>query len=457
MPIIQLLNIFLTHIQEIDIEIIKQVAEIIPKTTANYYTEVFNLIISYYDTHKEMPSAEFVQSRFPNIYTLSTEAMSKEVINILLHTLNSEATATDVILAVQSRDFEQARMLLEKGVAKAEFTETKSTDVCDLYDAMSELPEGLQIGVSELDNIYKNFSYGTNNFIAAPQKSGKTTAALSITYDALMNRGMNVVYLTLEVKPTDIFANLFARHAHETGKKLNAQKIKKNLLDEDERKILGEVQESFNDCLTLTGGHISVVANHDFPDFTQVYLKQFLERKYEEWNGKLDLVVIDHIGLTGYYNMRGVSDKKDRINSWIKFTTDLAKGFHEKGFILISLMQINRQGALMMKKGKSIGFDVLAEANEAERSAHTVTVMYSNPEMLLANQVRMYCLANRNGPPLTSEEQDNSIETYLNPAIYLLGHRKFGSTINLDNKDLLKPTEEETSDNSLFSMMSGGV
>lgn len=454
MPILDLMNIFLSHIQEIDIEIIKQIAELIPRTQIAYFSDMFNSIVEYYEAQKEIPSAQFINSRYPNMFILTNESLSKEVINILIYELNKEVTVTDSMMALQNKDLEQARAILEKDMAKAEFTETRIEDTCKLYDAMNELPEGLQIGVPEIDNAIKNFSYGTNNFIAAPQKSGKTTAALSITYDALL-KGMNVVYLTLEVKPTDIFANLLARHAKEIGKTLNAQKVKKNLLDEEERKVLEEVQDSFIESLNLVGSHISVISNDNLPDMTQIYFKQLLENKYEEWNGKLDLVVIDHVNLFAYYKMRGVSDARERTNSWIKYTTDLAKGFHEKGFILISLMQINRQGTLQMKRGKNIGFDVLADANEAERSCHTCIVMYSNPEMLLAHEVRLYLIANRNGPPLTSDQEDNSIETFLDPSTYTLGHRKFKNAINLLNKELLKPLGEEYNNDSLFTLMGG--
>ena len=449
--LVELLNIVLSNIQEIDIEILERITELLPKSqTVGYYSEVFNFVLEYFKNQKELPSVDFLAAHY-STWTRTNEPLSKEAINILLFELLKDSAITDTVLALQSRDLEQARSILDKSVTKCDFTETKSTDICQIYDSMNELPEGLQIGVPELDEIYKNFSYGTNNFIAAPQKAGKTTAAISITYDGIMKRGMKAIYLTLEVKPFDIYANLFARHAYEIGTSLNAQKVKKNLLDENERAVLSEVQKSFNDYLEKTGGRISVVANHDLPEMSIAYLKQYLETKWEEW-GRVDLVVIDHIGLTGFYPMKGVPDMKERINTWIKATTDLCKGFHEQGFILVTLMQINRQGTLLMKKGKSIGFDVLADANEAERSAMSITVMYSNPEMLMANTVRMYCLANRNGPPLTSDNDDNSIESYLNPSVYLLGHRKFGDTIKLENKDLLKPANlPDNSGKSLFS------
>lgn len=452
--LVDLLNIILSSIQSVDTEIIEKIAEMLPKTQLSYYAEVFTFALEYHKVNKEFPSPDFLQSRFPT-WIKVTEPLSKEAINITLYELGKEAVITDAALALQARDVEQAKTILESSTTKYEVTETKVDDICNLYDDMNQLPEGLQIGVTELDNIYKNFSYGTNNFIAAPQKAGKTSAALSIVYDGIMRRGMNAVYLTLEVKPFDIYANLFARHAHEIGTTLSAQKVKKNLLDENERVVLGEVQRSFKECLEASGGKISVVANHDFPEFNFAYVKQYLEEKYEEW-GRVDLVVIDHINLTGFYKMKGVSDMKERINTWIKNTTDLAKGFHDNGFILITLMQINRQGTILLKKGKTPDFSILADANEAERSAHTITVMYSNPEMLLANTVRLYCLANRNGPPLTSDEDDNSIETYLNPAIYLLGHRKYGDTIKLENKDLLKPENISSETTTLFGSMMGG-
>lgn len=447
----ELLNIFLSNIEKADIDIVKQIASLIPKSQVPYYSEIFNFIVTYYEQNKEFPSANFLEQQFKGIWIRSNEEISKEAVNILLYELNKDATITDTILALQNRDTDKAKAVLDSTSLKADFTETKASDICYLYDSMNELPKGLETGVAPLDNAIKNFSYGTNNFIAAPQKAGKTTAAISLVYDGIMIRGMNAVYITLEVKPFDIYANLYARHAHEIGTNLNAQKVKKNLLSEEERTVLGVVQKSFMDCLEQSGGHLAVMANHDFPEFTIPYLKQYLETKYEEW-GRVDLVIIDHMNLCGYAPMKGVSDMKERINIWIKATTDLCKGFHEKGFILISLMQINRQGTLLMKKGKSIGFDILADANEAERSAHTITVMYSNPEMLLTNQVRVYLLANRNGPPLTSESEDNSIETYINPATYIWGHRKWSNSISLSNKDLLKE-EDKSQEVDLFSSM----
>ena len=454
--LVALIDLILSNIMEVDFEIIQEIALAIPKTQVPYYSQIFDFIVDYHNNHGEIPSPDFLEQSFKGIWTRTTESLSREAINILISQLNKNSAIVDAMLALQAGDIDKAKIALDDSNTRTDFTETMVEETCSIYDSKDDLPEGLKTGVRELDNVYKNFSYGTNNFIAAPPKCGKTSVAISMCYDGLMHRGMNVVYLTLEVKPEDIFANLFSRHAKEIGTNLNAQKIKLHLLDENERQVMGMVQQNFIDCMEQQGGHLSVIANHDLPEMTTINFKRFLEKKAEEW-GRVDLVVIDHITLTKFYAMKGVTDTKERINAWIKYTTDLAKGFQDgQGFILISLLQINRQGANLLRRGGTPSFEILAEANEAERSAHTATVIYSSPEMLMAKQVRCYVLANRNGAPLVTDNEDNSIETYLDPSTYTFGHRKYSDTISLKNKDLLKKSEENTQpvdDSTLFNSM----
>lgn len=443
------LTIVLSHIEEIEIELVDTILGEINYSQVSYFAPVFEFLKQYYEAQKQFPSTVFTASQFQALYVPTTAPLSQEVVNILLYELKKDVAINKTMQALQDRDTDKAQEILSENIVKAEITETNPGNLVEDYEARDFLPQGISTGVSQLDNVYRAFAYRTNNFIAAPQKAGKTSVAVSISYDALIKRNLNVVYLTLEVAPNDLLANYYARHAYELGMKLDAQKIKYNLLDEQEKENLKVVENHFMKHLEDNGGKLSIIANHDFPEFTFSYIKQYLEQKWDEW-GRIDLVVIDHIGLTGFYKMKGVTDMKERINTHIKWWTDMAKGFRD-GFILLTLMQVNRQGTLMMKKGKPIGFEVLADANEAERSAHTVTVMYSNGPMLMANTVRIYSLANRNGPPLVSEADDNSIDTYLNPATYVFGHRKYGDTLSLQNKDLLKQAQANGGAVSLFS------
>lgn len=443
------LVILLSHLEDIEIQIIDEILEYIGMSQVSYFSTVFEFIKQYYTNQKEMPSTDFVASQFQALYAKTTVGLSKEVINILLFELKKDVTINKSLQALQERDTEKAQEILSEDIVKLEITETNPGVLVDIYNQRDFLPSGIPTGVAQLDSVYKFLAYRTNNILAAPQKAGKTSAATSISYDAAIKHNMKVLYLTLEVSPADMLANYYARHAYELGMKLDAQKIKYNLLDENEKDVLNLVEKNFVEHLEKNGGALSIVANDDFPEFSFPYIEQKLEQKWDEW-GRIDLVVIDHIGLTGFYKMKGVYDMKERINTHIKWWTDKCKGFRD-GFILLTLMQINRQGTIAMKKGKSIGFEVLADANEAERSGHTITVMYSNPTMLMANIVKIYSLANRNGPPLVSDADDNSIETYLNPSTYVLGHRKYGDTLKLSNKDLLKQASENNGAVSLFN------
>lgn len=67
----------------------------------------------------------------------------------------------------------------------------------------------------------------------------------------------------------------------------------------------------------------------------------------------------------------------------------------------------------------------------------------------------MLFISKQNGAPLVTDQEDNSLDTYLDPATYTFGHRKYGDTISLKNKDLLKPSEnvQSTDDSALFSSM----
>ena len=456
MNLSELLAIILSDIENTEIDILREILSLLPETSAAYLSDIFKHIIEYYDTHHEKPSTVYITQMFGTFFAPTVARVTPEVIKNLLYYLKEDVMINKGLLALQSRDLEKAREVINNSQVALEFTETKIGDVCDIYDKRSALPQGIPTGIAQLDAAYKGLSYKTNNFFAAPQKAGKTTAAISIAYEACQKLGLNVLYLTLEVSPEDILANMYARHSYELGTQLKAQEVKKNLLDDKGRALLQLVEEDFQDQLKKNGGHFSVVANHDLPEFNFTYIKQLLDAKTQEW-GRIDFVVIDHIGLTGYYKIKGVSDMKERININIKWWTDMCKGYNEDGFILLTLMQINRQGTAMMAKGKSIDFSVLAEANEAEKSASTIAVMYSNPTMLMANNVKIYCLANRNGPPMIAEADDGSIQTYLNPVSFVLGHRKFGDTFSLKNKALLQNSatvsQEQEPEMSLLSSL----
>ena len=62
---------------------------------------------------------------------------------------------------------------------------------------------------------------------------------------------------------------------------------------------------------------------------------------------------------------------------YVRYMTNLSISFGHKGFILIGLAQINREGQLKLEKGKELSGSELADTSELHRSA-TVTSLYSD-------------------------------------------------------------------------------
>ena len=162
MNIQELLSILLSHLEDTEIDTIKEVAELL--VTSNYaaYTPIFQTILDYQKANpeKQLPSSNYIFSLYGTIITPSAIPLTKEAINSLIYSLKKDTTVNKTLVALQSGDLEEAQNILSNGTPRYEFTETKAEDIYSIYQKKNELPPGLKIGVAELDNIYKNFSYG---------------------------------------------------------------------------------------------------------------------------------------------------------------------------------------------------------------------------------------------------------------------------------------------------------
>lgn len=432
-------NIVLTNIDKLNIYVIDEVLELIQSSQIIYFENLFKFIKDYHNLHNRLPDANLLEIQFPGIFIKNSKPFHKDFIEMFLIELRKDSVINKAYMALQNRDIENATIILNSNLVKCDDTELVIGECYNEYEKLEGMPKGVPLGIAELDAIYKNFSYKTNNFIAAPPKSGKTTTAISVAYEAFVKHGLNVLYITLEVTPSDILSNIYARHAFELGKALNAQNIKKVILEDDEKKLFKQTEEHLKEMSDKGEiGKFSVLGVGDFGSISPASIYQKLEKKYDDFGGKIDVVILDHINEFGYYNFPGLKDKFDKINAYIKWWTDLCLAFKGKGFILITLMQINRSGLSLMQKNKALDFTILAEANQAERSAHTITVLYADNNMLLSNTIKVFSLKNRNGRGLTTTTEDGSITTYINAAVYVVGSKSFSSLLCNQNKELLK-------------------
>jgi hypothetical protein len=77
--------------------------------------------------------------------------------------------------------------------------------------------------------------------------------------------------------------------------------------------------------------------------------------------------------------------------------TNLSISFGHKGFILIGLAQINREGQLKLEKGKELNGSELADTSELHRSATTVTSLFADADDRATGMIRLKNVKNRLG------------------------------------------------------------
>jgi hypothetical protein len=139
-----------------------------------------------------------------------------------------------------------------------------------------------------------------------------------------------------------------------------------------------------------------------------------------------------------FYKVKGVSDPKEIINFYIRYLTNLSISFEDK-FALLVAMQTNRDGIKELESGKTGSLTNLAEANEAERSASTVTLIYSGPNAVESNIINFYPKKNRRGY-LSAKP----IISFIEPGAYFVGEKAIEGDVSLDDlMDDMDDTEEK--------------
>ena len=199
------------------------------------------------------------------------------------------------------------------------------------------------------------------------------------------------------------------------------------------------MKELIKECKEKYSKTFRVACQETWDDFSPSGLLRLIKTVYKDMNG-LDLVILDHASLLKFYPIKGINDPKEVINFYIRYLTNLCISFKEK-FALLVAMQTNRDGIKELESGKTGSLTNLAEANEAERSASTVTLIYSGPNQVDSNIINFYPKKNRRGY-LTAKP----IISFIEPAAYFVGERAIEGDVDLD--DLLDDMDSE--DNTPF-------
>jgi len=434
------------NLPEVDIEYVKEINEILSKTRVSVYSNIFEDAIKYYKTQKKLPDFEYVNMHFPELMEdLNDEepAWHESFALEYLSLLQKDELLQEIALAQAEDDLESIDQIITSNerIFNDDISGKLPTfdELFQAYENIKNSKPPLKFGIRELDKMYNGLCYGTCNILAAPPGKFKTTTANSIAYVNLKDE-KKVLYITLEDSWDVIYFNIATRESYEQDRLLNASTIKIGRLDEEDEQVLKEVIE---DCKKRYKNNFRVACQQCWADFTPAGLLRLLRKAKKEMNG-LDLVVLDHASLMKFYKVKGVSDPKEIINFYIRYLTNLSISFEDK-FALLVAMQTNRDGIKELESGKTGSLTNLAEANEAERSASTVTLIYSGPNAVESNIINFYPKKNRRGY-LSAKP----IISFIEPGAYFVGERAIEGDVSLDDlMDDMDSKEDRESQDSI--------
>lgn len=424
------------NLKEVDKEYLEEVVEIIENTRVSIYSEIFEDALSYFKKQKKMPDFDYVNMHFPKLmqeldddepawhYSFSLE---------YLQLLKRDSLLQNILKAAAQDNLEQIDEVItsNESLFAGDVTESLPTwdELWEKYQEIKNSKPPLKFGIRELDKMYNGLCYGTCNILSAPPGKFKTTTAISVTYTNLAE-AKKCLYITLEDSWDVIYFNIATRESYEQDRMLNASNMKIGQLDEEDEDTLKEIIDK---CKEKYKDGLRVACQEKWKDFTPAGILRLIRKAKKEMNG-LDLVVLDHASLTKYYRVRGINDPKEVINFYIRFLTNWSIALEDK-FALLVAMQTNRDGTKELEAGKTGSLTNLAEANEAERSASTVTLIYSGPNAVESNIINFYPKKNRRGV-LTAKP----IISFIEPGAYFVGEKAVSGDVSLD--DLMDDMDE---------------
>lgn len=286
----------------------------------------------------------------------------------------------------------------------------------------------------------------------------KTTYAVNICYNAI-KEGKNVIYLSLEESPQQLYSKLLSRVSVDVGKPISHQDIIQHKLSEkDENFLFDEVQKN----LESLPGTLFIVGESDFINYdtseiesklkkVDNLIKEETKRKNNEEEHGADIVVVDHIQLLKYAGE--IQFENSTINKYVSFFRRQSLSFlHQKREIIVILLsQVNREGIKYASCDKHYGqylMQHIGEASEIERAATYVVTVYCNAQEQLSKTLKIGTLKLRNAPLF-----DDTINVYAEGAYYQAGDVpvREQTNYNMDDINNIDNSQKNLIDEELLS------
>lgn len=365
------------------------------------YSPIFEEVNNFYKTrHETFPDFAWLCRQFP-AYFLNYNQLNFHIddIFVLESILREESYKNKVLTSTYNNDLDKSLNLLTEYKQSASNIVAAPTTAVEVFSNFAEerenLGHGILTGITQLDADIDFLEYKNLTVLVAPIKSYKTMIACNIVYDAVMNQGKNVVYLTLEDTHKSIWANILSKHSYTTGLPITSNEIKKYKLTKDRDGLFDKQKRNFDESKT---GNLVVLSSEHIPSFTPDVIESQL-RYYESVFGSIDMVVVDHFSIMtdpipGRPDLSGASLAKE----YVRFMTKLSISFGEKGFILLGLGQITREYTEKLIKGEKMQAIGASSTAEMERSCSLMLCSFASDEMKKSGVAQLSIVINRNGP-----------------------------------------------------------
>lgn len=385
----------LQNLPEITIEQLHIILDYIDYTRCAYLKSVFEFAAAFYSQNEKMPDEDYMTIQFESVFYDTKIPYHIQLINDFIRFLMTESVAVQSQQALQQGNFKKAMGIIQSADRQQSMPILSMRDVLALWkENRKEFASGLKLGIPELDDLYKFLAYKTLNVIAAPPANFKTTMAVSIAMNAILEQKLNVVYITLEDTSEIIYHDMLAAFAGTQKINVTAEEIKRYLLPEKRIGLMDDLVDMWDEKIK---GKFAVLSARECDSFTPAVISKKLDDIYKDWGNQLDVVIVDHFNIMND-PIPGMQLQGPQLAKYyVRYMTNLSISFGHKGFILVGLAQINRDGQVKLEKGKELNGSELADTSELHRSATTVTSLYADDTDRLNGLIRLKNVKNRLG------------------------------------------------------------
>ena len=253
--------------------------------------------------------------------------------------------------------------------------------------------EGISFLCPAIDERTGGISEGELCTILGASGSMKTTYSSNIAYNAV-KKGKNVIFLSLEEQPFQLYCKWLSRASVDLGRNLSTQDIIQHKLNEkDTNRLLDEVEPYFKGL----SGNLYLLGERDLWNYSlQTLEDKFREIDFiaqEQTGHGIDLLVVDHIQLLKY--SAESMDPTNTINMYVSFFRQQCLSWlHEdRSIAVILLSQANREGYKYAEKNDGAYLPThVAEASEVIRASSYIISVYTDATVQITKLLKLGCV-----------------------------------------------------------------